>query len=451
MKNRVRSEGTSEGGITGPILPPSMTHPQHEALPDAEKRIFYRTGLRLLPLLVLAYLFNYLDRNNIGFAALTMNQELGLTATQFGIGAGILFVSYALFEIPSNIAMYHFGARRWIARIMITWGLVSAATIFVTGPTSWYAMRLLLGISEAGFFPGIAFYIASWFPAEYRTRMLSAFVLGIPASSMLGGPISGFLLELNGTWGLAGWKWLFLLEGLPSVVLGIAALYILADSPETARWLTTEERLIVRRRLAGENQKMEIKSLRSTFTDPRVLVLAVLQLGFTAGSYGVGIWLPQIIKTGNLSNLKVGLISGACYALACIGMVVWSAYVDRTGKRINNLTIACLVATIALLLAVYSSGFWVSLAWITLSLIGVTAARAIFWAIPSSFLSGIAAAGGLAFINSIGTLGGFVGPFTIGALKTPAHPFSFGLLAMALCLLIATVLSWSLKRATKEN
>jgi ACS family tartrate transporter-like MFS transporter len=422
-----------------------------ETTTHIENRAFAKISFRLLPLLTLAYILNYLDRNNIGFAALTMNQDLGLTPTQFGTGAGILFLSYSLFEIPSNIAMYHFGARRWIARIMIMWGIVSAATIFVIGPKSWYALRLLLGISEAGFFPGITFYIASWFPAESRTRMLSWFVLGIPVSSMLGGPISGLLLGMNGVWGLAGWKWLFLLEGLPTVVLGIAALWVLADSPEKARWLTQEERVVVRSKLSSEKREKEMTRLLPAFTDLRVLTLAFLQLGFTAGSYGVGIWLPQIIKTSDLSNLAVGLITGACYALASAGMIAWSAYVDRTGKKINNLMAACFIAALAFVLAVYVKNSWVSLGWITVALIAVTAARAIFWSIPTRFMSGLGAAGGLAFINSIGTLGGFLGPFTIGVLKTRTHSFSVGLLAMALCLLGAGVLSWSLKLIIKEE
>ncbi len=413
---------------------------------EIEKRAFAKVAVRLLPLLTIAYILNYLDRNNIGFAALTMNRAVGLTATQFGTGAGILFLGYSTFEVPSNMALYRFGARRWIARIMITWGIISTATIFVSGPKSWYAMRLLLGIAEAGFFPGVIYYLSNWFPNEYRTRMLAWFIIGIPASSLVGGPISGLLLGMNGVLGISGWKWLFILEGVPAIGVGFAALWLLTDSPEQAKWLTPEERDAIRARMLSEQKKGKAKELLwQALKDPRVIVLAILQLGFTAGSYGIGIWLPQILKTGHLSNINIGLIIGGCYALASIAMILWSIHVDRTGKKVFNLTITCLLGAAGLLAAIYFGNFWVSLAWITIAVIGITAARAIFWAIPPEFLTGMAAAGGLAFINSIGTLGGFLGPFTVGWLKDRTHSFSAGLLAMAVCLGVATVLSFSLK------
>jgi MFS transporter, ACS family, tartrate transporter len=418
---------------------------------DLERRAFRKIAWRLVPILTVGYLLNYLDRNNIGFAALTMNREIGLSATQFGVGAGILFISYCLFEIPSNVALYRYGARVWIARIMITWGLVSAATIFVAGAKSWYLMRFLLGIAEAGFFPGITFYLASWFPAEYRARMLAWFLVAIPASSMVGGPISGLLLQMNGMAGLAGWKWLFLLEGVPAAFLGIAVLWMLADRPEEAGWLTEEERRVVRARIASERREREMQRLWPALKDPRVLILALVQFGFTTGSYGVGIWLPQIIKTGHLSNLEVGCTTGACYVLACVGMIVWAAQVDKSGKKIGNLTLACLISAAGLLLAIFSRNFWLSLAWVSVALIGITAARAIFWTIPTRFLTGIAAAGGLAFINSIGTLGGFAGPATVGWLKDHSGSFSTGLLAMSGLLLAATAMATSLRIYMKQE
>ena len=416
-----------------------------DANENLERRAFNKIAWRLVPLLTAGYVFNYLDRNNIGFAALTMNREIGLTATQFGFGAGVLFFSYCLLEIPSNIALYRVGARVWIARIMITWGVVSAATIFVSGPKSWYLLRFLLGAAEAGFFPGITFYLSSWFPAEYRARMLAWFLVAIPASSVVGGPISGMLLNMNGVWGLAGWKWLFLLEGLPVVLLGVAALWVLADRPGDASWLTEDERRLVCERIRSEHREREKRRLLPALKDVRVAVLAAVQFGFTAGSYGVGIWLPQIIKTAHLSNRSVGFVTGGCYALASIGMLVWAGHVDRSGRKIGNLTLACLFSTAGLLLAIYSHNFWVSLAWVSLALVGITAARAIFWTIPTRFLTGMAAAGGLAFINSIGTFGGFVGPYAVGWLKDRTGAFSAGVLAMAGLLLGATLVAWSLK------
>lgn len=418
-----------------------------DALPatDVERAAFSKAAWRLVPFLTLGYLLNYMDRNNVGFAALTMNTATGLTATQFGFGAGILFLGYSGFEIPSNIALYRFGARRWIARIMITWGIVSSATAFVSGPTSWYVLRFLLGVAEAGFFPGITYYIATWFPAEYRARMLAWFLVAIPASTVVGGPVSGFILQMNGVAGLAGWQWLFIIEGLPAALLGIAALWLLPDGPESATFLTAEERRAVQARIASERREKEQRHLWAALTDTRVLILTLSQFGFTAGSYGVGIWLPQIIKNAGLSNLDVGFVTGACYVVASVAMIAWAMWVDHTGKKISNLTMACLVATAGLVLAIVSANVWISLAWITLALIGITSARAIFWTIPTRFLTGMAAAGGLAFINSIGTLGGFVGPYAVGWLRDATGSFNAGLMAMAVLLAMSTAMSWSLK------
>jgi MFS transporter, ACS family, tartrate transporter len=410
-----------------------------------EHRAFIKAAWRLVPFVTIGYLLNYMDRNNVGFAALTMNRATGLTATQFGFGAGVLFFGYSFFEIPSNIALYRFGARRWIARIMITWGLVSAATAFVQGPQSWYVLRLLLGVAEAGFFPGITFYLATWFPAEYRARMLAWFLVAIPASTVIGGPVSGLVLQMDGFAGLAGWQWLFIIEGLPATLLGIAALRVLPDRPEDAPFLTEEERVLVRARIDSERRERETRNLLPALKDPRVLILTVAQFGFTAGSYGVGIWLPQIMKDARLSNLTIGFVTGACYVVASVAMIVWAAWVDRSGRKIKNLTLACLIAAAGLGLAIVTANFWLSLLWITVALSGITSARAIFWTIPTRFLTGLAAAGGLAFINSIATLGGFVGPYAMGWLRDATGSFSAGLMAMAGLLVLATVMSWSLK------
>jgi MFS family permease len=406
---------------------------------------FMKAAWRLVPFVTAGYLLNYMDRNNVGFAALTMNRATGLTATQFGFGAGVLFFGYSFFEIPSNIALYRFGARRWIARIMITWGIVSAATAFVRGPQSWYALRFLLGVTEAGFFPGITFYLATWFPAEYRARMLAWFLVAIPASTVIGGPVSGLVLQMNGVLGLEGWQWLFIIEGLPATLMGIAALRVLPDRPEDAAFLTPEERRAVRAQIESEHRERETRRLGAALKDPRVLLLTAAQFGFTAGSYGVGIWLPQIMKDARLSNVAIGMLTGACYVVASVSMIVWAAWVDRTGRKINNLTLACLVAAAGLVLAIMTANFWLSLLWMTVALAGITSARAIFWTIPTRFLTGLAAAGGLAFINSVATLGGFVGPYAMGWLRDATGSFSAGLMAMAGLLLLATVTSWSLK------
>lgn len=407
-----------------------------------------KTAWRLVPLPTVAYIFNYLDRTCLGFAALTMNQDIGLTAAQFGLGAGIFFLGYCLFEIPSNLALYRFGARRWIARIMISWGIVSAGTAFVTGPSSFYAVRLLLGVAEAGFFPGVTFFIAAWFPAQYRTRMLAWFLLGIPVSSLVGGPVCGLLLEMDGILGLAGWKWLFLVVSLPCVLLGGLVLQTLADRPQDASWLTQPERDAMDAMLASEVRERPASSLWSAVADKRVLVLAGVQFGFTLGSYGIGIWLPLMVKEHHLSNLAIGFISAVPYLFASLGMLAWAWHVDRTGKKIGNLMLTCLLAAAGLAVSVVSGSLvagLAGLAGLTLALVGVTAARAIFWTIPTRFLTGVAAAGGLAFINMIGTLGGFVGPAMMGELRQVTGSFESGLLVMSAVMLAATLLAASLK------
>ena len=417
------------------------------SLQDAERRVFAKIGWRLMPILIVSYIFNYLDRNNVGFAGLTMNQAIGLTATEFGFGAGVFFVGYCVLEIPSNIVLYRVGARRWLARIMISWGVVSAATGLAVGPNSFYALRLLLGVTEAGFFPGVAFYLGTWFPAEYRTRMTAWFMVAIPISSVIGGPVSGWLLRMDGVAGLAGWQWLFLVEGLPVVIIGLSLLWLLADRPEDVSWLTDEERRIVRERLLAESRPREVRRLSLAVRDVRVLILSLVQFGFLVGSYGIGIFLPLILKEGNLTDVQVGFVSSACYVVASIGMVLWAGHVDRGGSKVVNLALACAVSACGFLGAILFSGtFWLSVVWMAVAVTGVNGARAIFWTIPPRFLTGMAAAGGFAFINSIGTTGGFVGPYVMGWLTDETGSFSAGLLAMSGFLVLAAALAWSLRR-----
>ncbi|MGO9787880.1 MAG: MFS transporter [Stellaceae bacterium] len=405
-----------------------------------------KAAYRLVPLLTVAYVFNYLDRTVVGFAALTMNRDIGLTATQFGVGAGMFFVTYCLFEIPSNLALYRFGARRWIARIMITWGFVSAATAFVVGPYSFYAVRLLLGLAEAGFFAGVTYYLAAWFPVQTRSRMLAWFLVGIPVSSLIGAPISGLLLQMDGIWGLSGWQWLFIMVSLPCVLMGLLVLKLLADRPQDAAWLTASERKALVGMLDAETRERPHTTWWPAIKDIRVLILAAVQFGFTLGSYGIGIWLPLMLKEYHFSNSAISMIAAVPYFFASAAMIAWAWHVDRTGKKIGNLVITCFLAAVGLVVSVLLTGSLAfALTGLTLALIGVTSARAIFWTIPTRFLAGAGAAGGLAFINSIGTAGGFAGPALMGWLKDVTGSFQNGLLVMAGIMLVATLLAASLK------
>ena len=416
--------------------------PHHEA-------VLRKIALRFVPLLTLAFVVNYLDRTNIAVAALAMNQDLGLSATEFGLGAGILFAGYTTFEIPSNLALYRFGARRWIARIMITWGLVSIATALVYDANTFYAARFLLGIAEAGFFPGVTYYLAAWFPPQYRARMLAWFLVGVPLSTAIGSPISGLLLEMNGVFGLRGWQWLFIIEGLPAVVLGIIVLYALADRPETAAWLAPKERRLLENMLGAERRERPKSNLMTALADWRVILLALIQFGFTLGSYGTGIFRPQIVKGFGLTNLVASLLSAVPYVFASAAMLWWAWRVERTGGSIANLAISCAVGMAGLALSVAAGNLAVALAALTLALVGITAARAIFWPIPTRFLTGLGAAAGLAFINSIGAAGGFAGPYLMGWLRDATGSFEAGLVTMAGTLLATSLLAWSLRLVIK--
>ena len=415
----------------------------------ASPRILRKNAFRLLPILTLAYTINYLDRTNISFAALTMNKDIGLTATQYGRGAGIFFLAYCLFEVPSNLALYRFGARLWIARIMISWGLLSIAMVLVGGAWSFYVMRFMLGLAEAGFFPGVAFYLALWFPAHYRARILAGFLVAIPFSTVIGAPLSGLLLELDGILGLAGWKWLLIIEGIPAVIFGFVVAYVLADRPEAAWWLDPQERATLAKMLAVETRERVRIDILDAIMDPRVVVCALVQFGFTLGSYGILFWLPQIIKASGQSNLAVTVLTAIPYAFATAGMIWWALVVDKSGKKISNLAITCGLGAVGLVVPVLSDSLAIGLGGLTLALIGITSARAVFWTIPPRFMTGVGAASGLAFINSIGVMGGFFGPELMGTLKDLTGDYMAGLITMAGFLAASTLLAASLKLLIK--
>jgi MFS transporter, ACS family, tartrate transporter len=421
------------------------------ALTPIQESALKKAAWRLVPILTLGYLFSYLDRTCIGFAGLTMNKDLGLTNTQFGAAAAWFFLSYTLCEVPSNMALYRFGARRWIARIMISWGLISAAMALVSGPGSLYTMRFLLGIAEAGFFPGVTFYLAAWFPREYRTRIIAWFLVAIPASSLVGAPLCGLLLQMDGLLGLAGWQWMFIMVSLPATVLGFVVLKMIPDKPDEAPWLTREEADAVIAMRAKETHDRPKSSLWGALSDNRIILMAVVQFGFTLAAYGISIWLPLIMKEYRLSNLTIGFLAAIPYVFATAGMLLWARHVDRTGKKIGNMILSLGLGTIGLLAYLFSGSLLVSLIDLTLALVGITAARGIFWAIPPRILTGAGAAAGLAFINSIGTFGGFVGPYMMGVLKDATGGFTTGILVMAGIMVATTALAGGLKFLVRQE
>jgi MFS family permease len=434
-----------------------MSNAASIVLPDStdsaalRRSALHKCAWRLVPILLLAQIFNYVDRTSVGFAALTMNHDLGLSATEFGWGAGILFVGYCLFEVPSTLMQRRVGARLWLGRIMISWGLAAAATAFATGPHSFYAIRLLVGVTEAGFFPGTTFFLAAWFPADYRTRILAWLGLGVPLSSLIGAPLSGALLQMGGFFGLAGWQWMFILEGLPVCIIGVMTLFLLVDAPHQAHWLSPAERAALLSTLGEERRERPKATLGAALADPRVLVLTAICFAFTLGSYGVGIWLPQILKSQGLSNLAVGFVAAIPYLFTTIAMLIWAARIDRGGSKILNLALACLLGAVGLGSAIVLHSLATGLAAVTVALIGTICARTIFWTIPVRFLTGAAAAGGLAFINSVGAFGGFCGPYLVGWLKDATNAFTAGLFGMAVVMAISVLLTLSLFMLIKEE
>jgi MFS transporter, ACS family, tartrate transporter len=417
---------------------------------EIQARILRKISLRIVPFIMLLYFVAFIDRVNIGFASLTMNRDLGLSPTVYGFGAGIFFWGYFLFEVPSNIILHKIGARIWIARVMITWGLVSAAMVFVQGSTSFYVLRFLLGAAEAGFFPGIILYLSYWFPARQRAAVTALFMAAAPLSTVLGSPVSGALLELDGLFGVKGWQWLFVLEALPAVLLGFVVLGFLTDRPEQAKWLADDERKWLVDTMNAENAGKAATASHSIWrglADPRVLALSLVYFGTSAGLYTLGVWAPQIIKQFGLSSLQVGFLNAVPPTAAVVAMIWWARHSDRTGERTWHVVIACLLAAAGLALAGVSTGVAAVLAALTLVNIGISSSKPPLWSTPTMFLSGSAAAAGIATINSIGNLGGFVGPAMIGWIKDITGSFVGGLYFVGGLLLLSAVLTFILSRA----
>jgi ACS family tartrate transporter-like MFS transporter len=408
-----------------------------------------RVSRRLIPFLFLLYILNFLDRVNVGFAALEMNRDLGFGPAVYGLGAGIFFLGYCLFEVPSNLVLYRTGARLWIARIMVTWGLAASAMMLVHTPWSFYLLRFLLGVAEAGFFPGIVFYLTHWYPARERARAYAWFLAAIPVCGVIGGPLSGALLGLDGRLGLQGWQWLFLLEGIPSVLVGIAVLWLLPDRPRDARWLRPEERAWLEARLEAERaERVEphAASLRRALGNPVVWWLGLCYFLLVVALYGFALWLPQLVKAaGDFSNFEVGVITAIPYAVAAVGMVLVGRRSDRTGERHLHLALPALAGALGFLAVTRAGTTGLLVAALSLTAFGVLGWLGPFWALPTAFLREQAAAGGIALINSMGAVGGFVGPYLIGSIKERTGDYAPGLLLLAGFLVAAVVIVLGLR------
>jgi len=393
--------------------------------------VLAKTRRRLIPFLFLLYIVAYLDRINVGFAALQMNQALGFSPTIYGFGAGIFFLSYVLFEIPSNVILSRVGARIWIARIMISWGLVSSAMMFVQGVTGFYTLRFLLGMAEAGFFPGIIYYLTRWFPIRERARTIAAFMTATLIAGVIGGPVSGALLSFHG-FGLAGWQWLFLLEGLPAVVLGLFVLKFLTERPEEAMWLSDAERATLVACLREDSRAQPAETTARALGNRRTWLLAVVYFTIPVTLYGIGFWLPQMLKTASGgSDLTVGLLSAVPYTAGAIAMVIAGRHSDRTGERRWHVVVAALVGAAGLAASTLSTGVAWSLVTLSIAMAGLASMFGPFWALTTSTMGGVGAAASIALVNSVGNTGGFVGPYLLGALNDATGSFALGLCAIA--------------------
>jgi ACS family tartrate transporter-like MFS transporter len=411
-----------------------------------DDRVFTKCAWRLIPFMMLLYLVNYIDRVNVGFAALTMNKNLGFSPAVFGFGAGVFFLGYSLFQVPANLILEHIGARRWIFFVLAAWGVLSAANSSVQGPASFYALRLLLGVAEAGFFPGMILYMTYWFPHEYRARYTASFLAAIPMSFIIGGPISGLILGMDGVFDLAGWRWLFFLEGLPACILAFAVLRWLPDGPASASWLTGDEQKYIAARLAAEDAA-ENHELWPALRDPRVLVLGLVNFGLLSGLVGITLWLPQIVQAMGFSNFATGFVVALPFVASIPAMILWGRSSDARGERVWHVALPLLLAALGFAVASITQDYLIVLVALTFVLAGLLVAQAPMYSLVSSFLSGTAAAGGIALVVAISILGSFAGPAMIGVLKEATGSYAAGMAALAAMLVLTTAIVLALGRA----
>jgi ACS family tartrate transporter-like MFS transporter len=410
---------------------------------ELETRTLTRVTMRLVPFLILCYFIAYLDRVNVGFAALQMNKELGFSSSAFGFGAGIFFIAYFFFEVPSNLLLEKFGARRWIARIMFTWGILAGAMAFIPGISRltglspahvFYTLRVLLGIAEAGFFPGIIFFLTLWFPAAYRARVVGYFMVAIPLSTVIGAPLSGALLNLDKVGSLAGWQWVYLIEALPALFLSFVVLSYLTDKPADATWLRADERdWLVTRQAQERAQRESVRSfsVREALFNPRVLAVALIYFGANATNYGLSFFLPQIVKGFGLGNVQTGLVTSLPYIVGAFSMVLWGRRSDRKLERKWHVAIPLLVAAGGIAASTALDDPVLKMIALSIAGFGIFGCLPVIWTLPAAFLSGAAAAGGIAAVNSLGNLAGFFGPYAMGWIKDSTGSFAAGLLCLS--------------------
>jgi MFS transporter, ACS family, tartrate transporter len=405
---------------------------------------------RLIPFLFILYVVAYLDRVNVGFAALDMNRDLGFSAAVYGMGSGLFFLTYTLLEVPSNLLLARLGARVWIARIMFTWGLASTAMVFVTGPASFYGLRLLLGAAEAGFFPGLIFYLTHWFPARERARAVALFMTATAMAGVIGAPLSSALLQFDGVLGLRGWQWLFLIEGLPAILLAPVVLRHLTERPADAAWLAPAEREWLAREMAAEHAHTSHAhvTLRAALLSPRLWIVSIPYLCIVIAFYGVSFWLPQMLQAASgLGSAAVVLLSAIPYVAATLGLVIVGASSDRTGERRWHVAVPCAIGAAGFVLTVIApQTLWISLITLSIAAFGIWGTLGPFWTLPTAFLRGTAAAGGIALVNSVGNVGGFVGPILVGWVRESTGEFAAGLLLLAAILIVGAAVVLTIAR-----
>lgn len=415
-----------------------------------QKTTMHKVSMRIVPFAIIAFLISYIDRINIGFAALQMNDDLAISPAAYGLAGGLFFLAYCFFEVPSNILMEKFGAKIWLTRIMITWGIISLLMAFVTGPHSLYLIRVLLGAAEAGLFPGLLLYFTYWFPSEYRARVISLLFMATPIASIIGSPVSAVLLETEGWMGMHGWQWLFIAEAIPAILLGVFTFFFVVNKPVNARWLSAEEKAWLMYKIneeSGKNEKPNKKGFLKALLNKSVVILSLVYAGSSSIVNGLTLWLPQVIKSFQLSNMYTGMINSLLFLMASLGMVWWGHHSDRTGERSWHTSLPLALAAISLAsFTFFSSSLTMAFIVLCITLAATYAAKAPFWALASKHLSSSSAAVGLAAINALGNLGGFGGSYMIGLIKGQTGSFTYALWPLVILLVISVALVLYLKK-----